>query len=148
MAKAEWCLLVLASCVLGALGAPAGQDPIAFKNATWEKCKKQENVPDAAMKDLYFFKTVDGIKDHKCVMKCIDEEYGIYTKDGTISKEMIEQAIKGIFEEPELQKKLISKGIECVDTVKKSSDPCQYNVDLFDCFIKAAKKEGLNFEPE
>ncbi|XP_066908956.1 uncharacterized protein [Halyomorpha halys] len=136
MAKAEWCLLVLASCVLGALGAPAGQDPIAFKNATWEKCKKQENVPDAAMKDLYFFKTVDGIKDHK------------YTKDGTISKEMIEQAIKGIFEEPELQKKLISKGIECVDTVKKSSDPCQYNVDLFDCFIKAAKKEGLNFEPE
>nr|WVD93590.1 odorant binding protein 13 [Graphosoma rubrolineatum] len=141
-------LLVLATCILGAVAVPVRDDPIAFKNATWEKCKRQENVPDDAMKDLYFFKSVEGIKDHKCVIKCIDEEYGILQKDETISKEMILQAIKENWQDQQVQDKLISGTDKCMESVNPGSDVCQYTFDIFDCFLQVLKKEGITTDQE
>ncbi|CAH1391410.1 unnamed protein product [Nezara viridula] len=140
----QWSLLVFATCVLGAFAVPVIDDPIAFMNATWNKCQKQEKVPDDAMEDLYFFKSVEGIKDHKCVIKCIDEEYGIYQQDGTISQEMIVRAIKGLWKDPQIQEKLISASAECLDSANPDPDPCQYTFDKFDCFVQAVNKEGIS----
>ncbi|KAE8573011.1 general odorant-binding protein 2 [Halyomorpha halys] len=137
------CLLVLTACILGVFGISSNENPLGFKIATFEECQAEGNVPELAMKELFYFKSAEGIKHHKCVMKCINEKYGIYQNNGTFNFENAVEAIKELFHDPVVQNTLINAGKECVKTVKENSDACDYAYDLVDCFIKETNKEGV-----
>uniref|UniRef100_A0AAT9TYL9 Odorant-binding protein 2 n=1 Tax=Eocanthecona furcellata TaxID=696902 RepID=A0AAT9TYL9_9HEMI len=137
-------LLVSATCFFGAFADPVIKDPLAFKNATWAKCQKQENAPDDVMKEFYFFTSTDRLTDYKCVVKCIQEEYGFFLKDGTLNMNLVEKTIKGMWKDPEVQQKLIMVVDKCKNSDPQGTHKCQKNFDLLDCFIKNTKKGKIN----
>uniref|UniRef100_A0AAT9TYI9 Odorant-binding protein 1 n=1 Tax=Eocanthecona furcellata TaxID=696902 RepID=A0AAT9TYI9_9HEMI len=140
---AKFFLVILAICFLGASGVRFTEDKVAFKNATWKKCQEQENAPDEGMKEFYAFNSMEGLKDHKCAVKCINEEYGLYLKNGTISRPRLVQIIHYLSKDPKTRENLIATTDECIASVadqassgivRKNCINCKHSTYKQTCF--------------
>ncbi|XP_055695001.1 general odorant-binding protein 19d-like [Lutzomyia longipalpis] len=108
------------------------------------KCKNKTGAKD---EDVMHFMSKDlpDTRTTKCLYACMQELFGIITKEGRLKTQGIKNMAKLMFElDPYLRNVLMEIADECADV--QDDDRCELAYKTSSCAIEAAKRRNIDYK--